>query len=112
MQLIGSPTIEAALEFMFGGVVHPINTNQVVGGDNDAADEEQRARDAVMASEDHVVDDCLVDEIADLDEARHRGNHPENGHFGLSRVLFASRSQLGAACEFCGLKKNVSGLIG
>lgn len=111
MQLIGSPTIEATLEFMFRDLVQPINTNQVVGGDNDAADEQQRARDAVVASEDHVVDDSLVDKIADLDEARHGGHHPENGHFGFCGFLFASRSQLGASREFCGFEKNVSRLI-
>lgn len=110
MQLIGSPTIEATLEFMFRDLVQqqPINTNQVVGGDDDAADEQQRARDAVVASEDHVVDDSLVDEIADFDEARHRGHHPENGHFGFCGFLFASRSQLG---EFCGFEINVFELI-
>lgn len=110
MQLIGSPTIEATLEFMIGGKVHPINTNQVVGGDNDAADKQQRARDAVVASEDHVVNDSLVNQIADFDEARHRGHHSENGHFGFSWLLFAFRSQFWADRRFCGLE-NVSGLI-
>lgn len=55
-------------------------TNQVVGSDDDATDEQQRTRDSVVAPEDHVVDDSLIDEIADFDEARNSGHHTEDGH--------------------------------
>lgn len=36
-----------------------------------------------MHSEDHVVDDSLVDQVADFDEARNRGDHSENRHLEL-----------------------------
>lgn len=59
-------------------------TDQIVGGDDDATDEEQRARYSIMRSKDHVVDDRLVDEVSNFDEARDSGHHAENGHLECS----------------------------
>lgn len=36
-----------------------------------------------MSPEDHVVDDGLVYEESDFDEARQGGNHSKNRHFEL-----------------------------
>lgn len=38
-----------------------------------------------MAPKDHIIDDRLVDQVTDFDEARHSGHHSEDCHY----VLFA-----------------------
>lgn len=47
-------------------------TYQVIGSDDDAAKEQNGRCDPVMHSEDHVVDNSLVDQISHLDEAGNR----------------------------------------
>lgn len=55
-------------------------TDEIVGRDNDTAHEEYSTSYTVMAPEDHVVDDRLVDQVSHFDEARDGGHHPEDRH--------------------------------
>jgi len=55
-------------------------TDQVIGSDYDATNEQQCARDSIVTPKDRVVDDRLIDEIANLHEARDSGHHSENRH--------------------------------
>lgn len=57
--------------------------DEVVGGDEDAAEEQDGGGDAVVHAEHHVVDHRLVDEVADLHEARHRRHQTEHRHLDV-----------------------------
>lgn len=58
-------------------------TYQVIGSDDDAAKEQNGRCDPVMHSEDHVVDNGLVDQISHLDEAGDRRDQAKHRHFRL-----------------------------
>lgn len=82
MQLIGSPRRFKVVKFSLNVTrADCLLTDQVVGSDNDATDEQERTRDSVVTSEDHVVDDGFINEIPNFDEARNSGHHAEKGHF-------------------------------
>lgn len=56
-------------------------TYQVIGGDDDAANEQNGRRDSIVRPEDHVVDDSLVDQVSHLHKAGDRRHQAENRHF-------------------------------
>lgn len=58
-------------------------TYQVIGSDDDAAKEQNGRRDSVMHSEDHVVDNGLVDQISHLDKPGDRRDQTKHRHFRL-----------------------------
>lgn len=55
-------------------------TDKVISCDEYAAKEEDSGGDSVVHPEHHVVNDGFVDQVADLDEARHRGHHSKDRH--------------------------------
>lgn len=57
-------------------------TYEVVGGDEDAAEEEDGRGDPVVAAEDDVVDHRLLDQVPDLDEPRDGGGQCQHRHLG------------------------------
>lgn len=58
-------------------------TYQVIGRNNNAAKKQNGRRDPVMHSEDHVVDNSLVDQISYLDEPGDRRDQAKYRHFRL-----------------------------
>lgn len=57
-------------------------TDEVVRRNDYTAQEQNGGGDPVVRPEHDVVDGRLVDQVADLHEARHRGDHTEDAHFG------------------------------
>lgn len=55
-------------------------TNQIIGSNEYAAEEEDGWRDAVVHPEDHVIDDRFVDQVADFYKARYSGHQAEYCH--------------------------------
>jgi hypothetical protein len=69
-------------------------TDQIIGGDNDATDKQERARDSVVTPKDHVVDNGFIDEITNFHEARNSGHHAEEGHFKRWKLIVSWRMTL------------------
>uniref|UniRef100_A0A2M4DBK8 Putative secreted protein n=1 Tax=Anopheles darlingi TaxID=43151 RepID=A0A2M4DBK8_ANODA len=57
-------------------------TDQVVSRHDDAAGEQDCARDAIVTPEHHVIDDGLIDQVAHLHESGYRRNKSKDGHIG------------------------------
>lgn len=55
-------------------------TDQIVGGHDDATHEEYGTGDAIVAPENHVVDDRLFDQVAHLHKTGHGRDQPEKRH--------------------------------
>lgn len=55
-------------------------TDKIIGRDKYTAQEQYGRGDSVVHPEHHVVDDGFIDQVADLDEARHRGGHSKQRH--------------------------------
>lgn len=75
-------------------------TNKIVGGYEDTAQEQNCRGDSVVHTEHHIVYDSFVDEVADLDEARHRGHHTKHRHLVLillsenkNNILYGQQSR-------------------
>jgi len=57
--------------------------DQIVGGDDDTAEEQDGRGHSVVHAENGVVDHCLVDQVANLDESGHRRRQPNHCHLAL-----------------------------
>lgn len=55
-------------------------TNQIICCHQHTAEEKHCAGQPIVAPENHIVDDSLVNQVPDFDEAGHRGDQSEHSH--------------------------------
>lgn len=82
-------------------------TDQIVGRDNDAAHKQYGTSNAIVAPENQVVDDRLVDEIAHLYEAANGRDQSEKRHRAIGLVYDALGRNLICAERITNINRNI-----
>lgn len=65
---------------MFFNKARQTLTDEIIGSDENTAEEKYGWSDAVVHSKHHVVDDSFVNQVAHLHEPCNRGHQPQHRH--------------------------------